>query len=320
MDVVPLTPVVVDCVTFDRAPLGRRGYNEDQVDDFLDRVQATLEGKDSLTAQSVRDAIFDPAPFIRRGYHEEQVDAFLDLVVEELTRREGPPLTQARQAPPPTEAEQTAPMLFTQPPSMPAPSTQPLKRDERTASGPPKSSVPTHPDNPAPQGNHPGVAEKVQPATAKATPTPAAPAHAPAPASQPSVATPTGTTTAGAATSPADARTSPTPAKVTAPSAAAPEAANTSVVGEHDEAWREADRLVLPLPPALPGERGYRPEDVERLMGFLADALDGDRSPSPGELGEFTLSRTVSVGRGYHVGVVDAVRRAWVDEFRRRAL
>ena len=38
MDVVPLTPVVVDCVTFDRAPLGRRGYNEDQVDDFLDAL------------------------------------------------------------------------------------------------------------------------------------------------------------------------------------------------------------------------------------------------------------------------------------------
>ena len=87
--VVPLTPMVVDCVTFDRAPLGRRGYNEDQVDDFLDRMQATLEGKDNLTAQDVRYAEFDPAPFIRRGYHEGQVDEFLDLVVEELTRREG---------------------------------------------------------------------------------------------------------------------------------------------------------------------------------------------------------------------------------------
>ena len=59
------------------------------VDDFLDRVQATLEGKDNLTAQQVRDAKFDPAAFIRRGYHEDQVDEFLDLVVEELDRREG---------------------------------------------------------------------------------------------------------------------------------------------------------------------------------------------------------------------------------------
>ncbi|MDQ3787680.1 MAG: DivIVA domain-containing protein, partial [Actinomycetota bacterium] len=85
---MPLTPIVVDVVTFDRAPLGRRGYNEDQVDDFLDRVQATLAGKDNLTADDVRKAEFDPAPFIRRGYHEDQVDEFLDLVVEELTRRE----------------------------------------------------------------------------------------------------------------------------------------------------------------------------------------------------------------------------------------
>jgi DivIVA domain-containing protein len=86
---VPLTPMVVDVVTFDRAPLGRRGYNEDQVDDFLDRVQATLAGRDNLTAHEVRTAEFDSAPFIRRGYHEDQVDEFLDLVVEELDRREG---------------------------------------------------------------------------------------------------------------------------------------------------------------------------------------------------------------------------------------
>jgi DivIVA domain-containing protein len=88
---VPLTPLVVDVVTFDRAPLGRRGYNEDQVDDFLDRIQATLAGEDTLTAAEVRAVEFDPAPFIRRGYHEDQVDEFLDLVVEELDRREGNP-------------------------------------------------------------------------------------------------------------------------------------------------------------------------------------------------------------------------------------
>jgi len=34
-DPVPLTPLVVDVVTFDRAPLGRRGYHEDQVDEYL---------------------------------------------------------------------------------------------------------------------------------------------------------------------------------------------------------------------------------------------------------------------------------------------
>src|SRR6201991_4608282 len=87
-DDVPLTPMVVDCVTFDRAPLGRRGYNEDQVDDFLDRIHGTLCGTDKLSAADVREVIFDSAPLIRRGYHEEQGDDFLDLVVEEFDRRE----------------------------------------------------------------------------------------------------------------------------------------------------------------------------------------------------------------------------------------
>jgi DivIVA domain-containing protein len=52
--------MVVDCVTFDRAPLGRRGYNEDQVDDFLDAVVATLE----LRERTIRTPplVFRPAP------------------------------------------------------------------------------------------------------------------------------------------------------------------------------------------------------------------------------------------------------------------
>ena len=99
-DDVPLTPMVVDCVTFDRAPLGRRGYNEDQVDDFLDRVHATLTGADNLRAREVREVIFDSAPLIRRGYHEEQVDDFLDLVVEEFDRRERTGSDETPQSPP----------------------------------------------------------------------------------------------------------------------------------------------------------------------------------------------------------------------------
>jgi len=86
------------------------------------------------------------------------------------------------------------------------------------------------------------------------------------------------------------------------------------------ETWRDSDHLVLPLPPAPPGERGYRPGDVERLMQFFADALNGTEAPGPGELAGFKLSRTFFVGQGYHAGVVDAVRRAWVEEFERRAL
>ncbi|MGW5055559.1 DivIVA domain-containing protein [Actinokineospora sp. NPDC004072] len=87
-----LTPERVRAVAFDRAPLGRRGYREDQVDAFLDRVEAALAGTDPLTADDVRTAVFDPASRVRRGYDEDQVDAFLDTVVAALSEREGRPV------------------------------------------------------------------------------------------------------------------------------------------------------------------------------------------------------------------------------------
>src|SRR3954470_762620 len=171
-DDVPLTPMVVDCVTFDRAPLGRRGYNEDQVDDFLDRVHATLSGTDDLSAQEVRDVIFDSAPLIRRGYHEEQVDDFLDLVVEEFERRE----REGVHLSPP----QSPPAGFTQPPAPngaprqtggpadspaahtgpaqrgpngnPAPHAGPAQVGGPAQPGPNGSPRPGHVDSPAPHG------------------------------------------------------------------------------------------------------------------------------------------------------------------------
>lgn len=83
-----LTPERVREVAFDRAALGRRGYDEDQVDDFLDRVEAALRGEADLTPDDVRDVVFDSASRLRRGYDEEQVDDFLDAVVAALSERE----------------------------------------------------------------------------------------------------------------------------------------------------------------------------------------------------------------------------------------
>jgi hypothetical protein len=83
--------------------------------------------------------------------------------------------------------------------------------------------------------------------------------------------------------------------------------------------WRDSEQLVLPLPPAPPGERGYRPGDVERLVQVLAALLADPESAGPDELVTLKLSRTFFVGQGYHVGAVDAVRQAWVDELQRRA-
>lgn len=116
MDQKSLTPTDVRDALFDKAPFGRRGYHEDQVDAFLDRIEATLNGTDRLTAQEVRAVVFRDAPLRKRGYHEDQVDAFLDTVAETLELRE----RVAETPPPPAPAEQTAPILFTRPPSLPA--------------------------------------------------------------------------------------------------------------------------------------------------------------------------------------------------------
>jgi DivIVA domain-containing protein len=71
-------------IRFDRAPLGTRGYNEAEVDDFLDRVAATLDGEDEVTAADVRVAAFSKAPLGKRGYDQAEVDAFLRNVESTL--------------------------------------------------------------------------------------------------------------------------------------------------------------------------------------------------------------------------------------------
>src|SRR5262245_46683347 len=116
----PLTPADVRNVIFDKAPLGKRGYDEKQVDAFLDLIEAALVGDNQLTADEVRAVVFRDAPLIKRGYHEDQVDDFLDAVVGTLEQREH---VQALPPDPPTRphyapAERTEPMVFSNPPSL----------------------------------------------------------------------------------------------------------------------------------------------------------------------------------------------------------
>jgi DivIVA domain-containing protein len=66
---------------FPRARALRRGYDVDDVDDFIDRVVASLDGKATLTIEDVRAAPFRPR---RGGYRENAVDEMLDRVVELL--------------------------------------------------------------------------------------------------------------------------------------------------------------------------------------------------------------------------------------------
>ncbi|XVS65164.1 DivIVA domain-containing protein [Actinosynnema sp. CA-299493] len=85
----PLTARDVRTAAFGKPPRGRRGYQESQVDKFLDRIENTLLGQDDLTAREVREVRFSRPMFGRRGYDETEVDAFLARVERQLG--DGPP-------------------------------------------------------------------------------------------------------------------------------------------------------------------------------------------------------------------------------------
>ena len=76
----------------------RRGYHQDDVDEFVDQIVATIDGTGAVTVEDVRSAPFRPR---RGGYREDAVDEAMDRIVEHLllVRRqsaapEQPPQTQ----------------------------------------------------------------------------------------------------------------------------------------------------------------------------------------------------------------------------------
>lgn len=56
----------------------REGYDPQDVDAFVDRVFAALDGGEALTSADIRGISFTPVRF-REGYDVAEVDAFLDL-------------------------------------------------------------------------------------------------------------------------------------------------------------------------------------------------------------------------------------------------
>lgn len=84
-----LTPEQVHNVAFSKPPLFKRGYSEDDVDPFLDRVEATLRDPTAigaLTPDDLHHVAFSRPPLGKRGYNEDEVDAFVELVLIELSR------------------------------------------------------------------------------------------------------------------------------------------------------------------------------------------------------------------------------------------
>lgn len=85
-----LTPQLVHNVAFSKAPLFKRGYREDEVDAFLDRVETTLRdptASGALTPVDLHGVTFSKPQLGARGYNEDEVDAFVELVKIELSRR-----------------------------------------------------------------------------------------------------------------------------------------------------------------------------------------------------------------------------------------
>jgi DivIVA domain-containing protein len=91
-----LTPEDVRSVAFAKPALGKRGYNEDEVDAFLDLVEAAVRDPTGriLTPEQVRNVAFAKPARGKRGYNEDEVDAFLDLIEAQLKSQQGvmPPL------------------------------------------------------------------------------------------------------------------------------------------------------------------------------------------------------------------------------------
>jgi DivIVA domain-containing protein len=85
-----LTAEQVHHVAFSKPPLFKRGYNEDEVDAFLEAVEATLRDPTAtraLTPADLHNVVFSKPPIGKRGYNEDEVNAFVDLVKIEFSRR-----------------------------------------------------------------------------------------------------------------------------------------------------------------------------------------------------------------------------------------
>ena len=84
-----LTAEEVHTVAFSKPALFKRGYNEDEVDALLERVEATLRdptAKYGPTSADLHNVVFSKPPIGKRGYNEDEVNAFLDRVKIEFAR------------------------------------------------------------------------------------------------------------------------------------------------------------------------------------------------------------------------------------------
>jgi DivIVA domain-containing protein len=87
-----VTPADIRDAAFSKPARGHRGYNEDEVDEFLGRVETTLRNPTAsggVTSTEIDNASFAKPPIGRRGYNEDEVDALLARVAIQLDGRGG---------------------------------------------------------------------------------------------------------------------------------------------------------------------------------------------------------------------------------------
>ncbi len=74
--------------TFEKPPLGKRGYSEKAVADFVALCARRLDGRGHLSAEDVRSVRFNKPSFGKRGYDSGQVDALLDDIATAIAELE----------------------------------------------------------------------------------------------------------------------------------------------------------------------------------------------------------------------------------------
>lgn len=87
-----VTPEDAHNVAFSKSARGKRGYHEDEVDGFLERIEAALRdpaATGGVTPADLRNVTFSKPPIGMRGYNKDEVDEFLGRVEIELARRTG---------------------------------------------------------------------------------------------------------------------------------------------------------------------------------------------------------------------------------------
>jgi DivIVA domain-containing protein len=78
-----MSPDEVHSVVFRKPPIGKRGYDEETVDELLDRLEDTLRGRPRISREELTGVTFKRPPFGKRGYREEDVDAFIQRAIAE---------------------------------------------------------------------------------------------------------------------------------------------------------------------------------------------------------------------------------------------